>query len=279
MTISPRTWFLTVITMVAFSANSILCREALRHTGIDAASFTLVRIASGALVLALLVRLRRGDAGIGGNWGSAAALLGYAAAFSFAYLSLPAGTGALLLFGAVQATMITRGLMMGERLRPAQTMGLVLALAGLVLLVLPGVAAPPPLGAALISVAGVAWGIYSLRGRRESDALAANAGNFLRAIPLAGLICLGFAQGLRLDHMGLVYAVLSGAVASGMGYALWYAALRGLPATHAATVQLSVPVITALAGATLLDEVVTLRLVVASAAVLGGIALVVVRRR
>ena len=279
MIISPRTWTLTLITMLAFSANSILCREALRHTGMDAASFTLVRIVSGGLVLALLVRLRRGDAGIGGNWGSAAALLGYAAAFSFAYLSLPAGTGALLLFGAVQATMITRGLIMGERLRPAQTLGLVLALGGLVLLVLPGVAAPPPLGAALMALAGVAWGIYSLRGRRESDALSANAGNFLRAIPLAALVCLGFVQDLHVDHMGLVYAVLSGAVASGMGYALWYAALRGLPATHAATVQLSVPVITALAGVTLLDEIVTLRLIGASVAVLGGIALVVVRRR
>ncbi|MBV5325023.1 MAG: EamA family transporter, partial [Rhodospirillaceae bacterium] len=207
------------ITMMAFSANSILCREALRHTGIDAASFTLVRIVSGAVVLAILVRFRRSDAGIGGNWGSAAALLGYAATFSFAYISLPAGTGALLLFGAVQATMITRGLMIGERLRPAQTA--------------PGVAAPPLLGAGLMLTAGVAWGLYSLRGRRESDALAANAGNFLRAVPLAGLVCLAFADTLHLDSLGLTYAILSGAVASGMGYALWYAALRGLPATYA----------------------------------------------
>ncbi|CAA7617482.1 conserved membrane hypothetical protein [Candidatus Terasakiella magnetica] len=278
--VSTRTWVLTLITMVAFSANSILCREALRHTAIDAATFTLVRIASGALVLAALVRLR-GAGGIAGNWGSALALLGYAIAFSLAYLSLPAGTGALLLFGAVQVTMISRGLMAGERLRNIQMGGLALALAGLVMLLLPGISAPPPGGAALMAAAGVAWGFYSLRGRREADALAANAGNFLRAAPVAALICAGMAlmAEVRLDSLGLVYAVLSGAVASGLGYALWYKALTGLPATHAATIQLSVPVITAVAGTVLLDEAVTLRLIAASLAVLGGIALVVTRRR
>lgn len=278
--VTPRTWGLTAITMAAFAANSLLCREALRHTAIDPASFTLVRIASGALVLALLARMRQGGAP-GGNWLSALALVGYAVAFSFAYLSLSAGTGALLLFGAVQMTMIGRGLAAGERLRPLQSAGLLLALGGLVTLLLPGVTAPEPVGAGLMIVAGAAWGVYSLRGRRETDALAANAGNFLRGVPLAALACLAvaFAGEPRVDAMGLFYAVLSGGVASGMGYALWYVAVRGLPATHAATVQLSVPVITALAGAALLGEALSLRLVLASGAVLGGIALVVARRR
>ncbi|WP_096701791.1 DMT family transporter [Magnetospirillum sp. 15-1] len=277
--VTPRTWGLTAVTMMAFAANSLLCREALRHTAIDPASFTLVRIASGALVLALLLRLRPGSRR-GGNWGSALALVGYAVAFSFAYLSLSAGTGALLLFGAVQMTMIGRGLMAGERLRPLQTGGLALALGGLVALLLPGVTAPEPVGAVLMIVAGAAWGIYSLRGRRESDALAANAGNFLRGVPLATAACLAVALigEPRIDGMGLAYAMASGGVASGMGYALWYVAVRGLPATHAATVQLSVPVITALAGAVLLGESLSLRLALASTAVLGGIALVVVRR-
>ncbi|MBI3447109.1 MAG: EamA family transporter, partial [Magnetospirillum sp.] len=204
MVVTSRTWVLTLITMMAFSANSLLCREALRHTGIDAASFTLVRLASGAAVLALLVRLRQGGNGIGGNWPSALALLAYAGAFSFAYVSLPAGTGALLLFGAVQVTMIGRALAAGERLRSPQVAGLILALAGLVVLLAPGISAPPLLGAGLMIAAGIAWGIYSLRGRRESDALAANAGNFLRAAPLAVLLCLGFVDGLGVDGMGLV---------------------------------------------------------------------------
>jgi drug/metabolite transporter (DMT)-like permease len=278
--VTPRTWGLTAVTMLAFAANSLLCREALRHTAIDPATFTLVRIASGAVVLGLLARLRTGG-GPGGNWGSALALAGYAVAFSFAYLSLPAGSGALLLFGAVQVTMIGRGLLAGERLHGVQWSGLVLALAGLVGLLAPGISAPDPLGAGLMLVAGFAWGVYSLRGRRESDALAANAGNFLRGVPLAGaaflaVLWLGRAGA---DAMGLFYAVVSGGVASGLGYALWYVAVRGLPATHAATVQLSVPVITALAGAALLGEALSLRLALASAAVLGGIALVVLRRR
>ena len=273
---------MTLVTMMAFATNSLLCRQALRHTAIDAASFTLIRVVSGAVVLALLIRLRRQRAGGSGNWGSTLALLGYAAAFSFAYRSLPAGTGALLLFGAVQVTMISRGLIVGERLRPAQSAGLALALAGLVALLLPGISAPEPLGAILMISAGVAWGLYSLRGRAESDALGANAGNFLRAIPLAGLIVLAvplIGGDLSLDRLGLTYAVLSGGVASGLGYALWYAVLPALSATFASTIQLSVPVITALAGAVVLGEALTFRLAASSAAVLGGIALVIVRRR
>ena len=282
MTISVRTWMLTLITMVAFAANSLLCREALRHTAIDAASFSVVRVVSGALVLTLLVWLRGRKRQRGGSWGSALALLGYAAAFSFAYRSLTAGTGALLLFGAVQVTMISRGLLAGERLRAVQSAGLVLAVIGLVALLLPGLSAPEPVGAILMVSAGIAWGLYSLRGRSESDALGGTAGNFVRAVPLAALIAIAVlvtGGSLSLDWLGLVYAALSGAVASGLGYALWYTVLPSLPATFAATVQLSVPVITAAAAAIFLGEAVTLRLMASSIAVLGGIALVIVRQR
>jgi drug/metabolite transporter (DMT)-like permease len=274
--VSLRTGLLTAIAMTAFAANSLLCRFALRQTGLDPATFTLVRIASGALMLVLLTRLAGGRR-VTGNWPSAAALLAYAACFSFAYVALSAGTGALLLFGAVQATMILRGLIGGERLNLPQWAGLLLALGGLVLLVLPGVSAPPLFRALLMAAAGVAWGVYSLRGRGVADPLAATAGNFARAVPLALLVLL--AGGLRPHGIGLLYAVLSGAGASGLGYAIWYAALRGLNATRAATVQLSVPVITALASVPVLGERITLRLAIASVAVLGGIALVVLERR
>ena len=272
---------LTLITMAAFAANSLLCREALRHTAIDAASFTAVRVVSGALVLTLLVRLRGRKRQMGGSWGSALALLGYAAAFSFAYRSLTAGTGALLLFGAVQVTMISRGLLAGERLGAMQSAGLVLAVIGLVALLQPGLSAPEPVGAILMVSAGIAWGLYSLRGRSERDALSGTAGNFVRAVPLAALIAVAVlltGGTLSLDWLGLLYAALSGAVASGLGYALWYTVLPSLPATVAATVQLSVPVITAAAAAIFLGEAVTLRLMASSIAVLGGIALVIVRR-
>lgn len=267
------------LAMTAFAANSLLCRLALKGSGIDAASFTAVRILSGALVLWLLAR-RAAPPLSGGSWVAAVALLTYAVAFSFAYITLPAGSGALLLFGTVQVTMIVSGLMAGERLVPWQVAGLVAAAVGLVALVLPGVAAPPLAGAVLMIVAGLAWGIYSLRGRRGREpALIATAGNFLRAAPLALAVVaaavLVAPAGLRVDGMGLIYALLSGALASGMGYALWYATLPRLTATRAASLQLSVPVITALAGVPLLGEPLSLRLVLASAAVLGGIALVI----
>lgn len=274
---------LTALTMVAFAGNTVLCRLALRLTDIDAATFTSLRLTSGALVLWLLVRSRgrAGSAGVrpGGNWRSALALFAYAAPFSFAYIHLSAGTGALLLFGAVQATMIFRGLMTGERLSLVQFGGLLLALAGLVALVLPGVTAPQPVSSALMLVAGVAWGVYSLLGRGSVDALAATSGNFLRAAPLAILLSLVTLSGARLDGEGAVYALMSGAVASGLGYALWYTVLPGLSATRAATVQLSVPVFSAMAGVVLLAEPVTLRLFLSSLAILGGIALVITRRR
>ncbi len=272
-----RVVLLTLLAMLAFAGNSLLCRQALRGTEIDAASFTTVRILSGALALLVIVRWRGG--GLGGSWASAAALFGYAAAFSFAYLSLPAGTGALLLFGAVQATMIGVGLWSGERLRPVQTGGLVIALAGLVGLLLPGLAAPPWLGAVLMLGAGVAWGIYSLRGRGAGDPTAVTAGNFLRAVPFALALSLATFSRASLDPAGVGYAAVSGALTSGVGYAIWYLALRGLTATRAATVQLSVPVLAALGGVMLLGESLTARLAVASVAILGGVAMVILDRR
>ena len=264
--------------MIAFASNSLLCRFALKHTSIDAASFTLIRIASGAVVLWVILRLRTGGqrSPLQGNWISALALFAYAAAFSFAYLTLTAATGALLLFGAVQATMILWGLRKGEALHLRQLAGLTVALAGLVALLLPGLSAPPLAGAILMLGAGLAWGIYSLRGRGTTDAISATAGNFLRAVPFAVVLINTFIPRLRVDAAGITYALLSGAIASGLGYVIWYTALPGLKAASAATVQLAVPVLTAAGGILLLGEPLTLRFFLASVAVLGGIALVVI---
>ena len=279
---APRVFTLTALAMIAFASNSLLCRVALRDTAIDPASFTSIRIVSGALTLWAIATLRgrRGLApGARGSWASAFALFAYAAAFSFAYVSLPAGTGALLLFGAVQVTMILWGFRKGETLRVAQLAGLALALIGLVVLVFPGLAAPPLLASLLMLGAGVAWGVYSLRGKGAADPLATTAGNFFRAVPFAVLISVAPFASARVDRVGVVYAVLSGAVASGIGYAIWYTALPALKAASAATVQLSVPVLAAAGAILLLGEPLTLRFVFASVAVLGGIALVLKQRR
>ncbi len=272
-----RTIALTAIAMLAFAANSILCRLALAQSGINPASFTLIRIVSGAAMLWAICAIARGARPSGGSWRAALALFSYAAAFSFAYVSLPAGVGALLLFGAVQVTMVMTGIVRGEHPTPGQWLGLLLALAGLATLVAPGVSAPPLTGAVLMLGAGIAWGAYSLLGRRSADPLGATAGNFLRAVPMAIVVSLPLAREAP-SLAGLIYAVLSGAVASGLGYTIWYAALPGLTAAEGASVQLSVPVITALAGAFLLAEPITLRLGLASLAVLGGIALVIASR-
>jgi drug/metabolite transporter (DMT)-like permease len=214
-----------------------------------------------------------------GNWISALALFAYAAAFSFAYKSLSAGTGALLLFGAVQATMILWGFRKGERLRTIQVVGLLAAVAGLIGLVFPGLSAPPLIGSILMLGAGVAWGVYSLRGKTAGDAIAATAGNFLRAVPFAALVSVILLPKMHFDSLGATYAVISGAITSGLGYVVWYAALAGLKAASAATVQLSVPVLAATGGILLLGEPITLRYVIASVAVLGGIFLVVIEKR
>lgn len=267
-------FLLTSLAMVAFAGNSLLCRLALRHTVIDPASFTAIRIVSGAVILSLLVRARGLSGPSAGNWPSAAALFAYAVAFSFSYVTLPAATGALLLFGAVQATMIGYGLWTGERPGRLQTLGLFAAGGGLVALLLPGLTAPPLVGALLMVAAGIAWGVYSLRGKGGGDATRVTAGNFLRAAAFAVCLGLGMLPWASWDGPGILYAVSSGALASGLGYAVWYTALRGLAATTAATVQLSVPVIAAAGGVLFLDEALTLRLVACSIAILGGIALV-----
>ena len=274
-----RVFTLTLLAMIAFASNSLLCRAALKHTSIDAATFTLVRIFSGAAVLWVIIKMRKGASQESGNWWSALALFIYAAAFSFAYVDLAAGTGALLLFGAVQATMILWGFRKGERLDPIQIAGLVVAVAGLVLLVLPGLSAPPLIGSILMLSAGVAWGVYSLRGKTAGDPVAATSGNFLRAVPFAALVSIVMIRQARLDSLGVVYAFISGAITSGLGYVIWYAALGGLKAASAATVQLSVPVLAATGGILLLGEPITLRYVIASVAVIGGIFLVVTEKR
>jgi drug/metabolite transporter (DMT)-like permease len=274
-----RLWILTACAMLAFAGNSLLCRLALRDTAVDAASFTSIRLVSGAAALWLLLRLRAGARRASGDWLSALALFAYAAAFSFAYLRLSAGTGALLLFAAVQATMIGYGLWAGERFGVRELAGLACAAGGLVGLLRPGLSAPPPAAAALMLAAGAAWGVYSLRGRRAREPVTSTAGNFLLAVPLALALSGATLPWAAWDGLGVGYAVASGALASGAGYALWYAALRGLSATHAATVQLSVPVIAAAGGVAWLGEHVTLRLALASCAILGGIALVVSARR
>ena len=272
------TLLLTLLAMLAFAGNSLLCRMALRNTHIDAASFTAIRIVSGALALWLIVRLRRRTHATSGSWRSALALFAYAACFSYAYIQLPAGIGALLLFGAVQATMIGYGLRRGERFGLRKSIGLICAFGGLVILMLPGVAAPPPTASALMLAAGIAWGVYSLRGKGVADPLAATTGNFLRAVPLAFVLSVVAWSSTSLDRVGIGYAIASGALTSGVGYAIWYTALRDLQASSAAVVQLSVPVIAAIGGIALLGESLSLRLLVASAAVLGGIALVIVDR-
>lgn len=269
---------LVVLTLLAFAGNSLLCRVALNATSIDAATFTLIRIVSGAVALWLIVRVRDRTHALGGSWLSALVLMAYAGTFSFAYVSLPAGTGALLLFGAVQATMIGYGLWQGERLRPFQVVGLILAFGGLIGLLLPGLSAPPLHGAVLMLAAGVAWGVYSLRGRGAGDALRATAGNFVRTTPFAVALSIAALPLFAIDAAGVGYAIASGALTSGVGYAIWYTALPQLKATVAATLQLSVPVIAALGGIAFLGEHVTLRLVLAAIAILGGIALVIVHR-
>ncbi|GAB2501454.1 DMT family transporter [Arenimonas alkanexedens] len=270
---------LTTLALLAFAGNSLLCRAALAHTDIDPASFTAIRILSGAMTLVLLLALRAGPLPAAGSWRSATALFIYAIAFSYAYTGLSAGTGALLLFGAVQATMLVIGLFTGVRWRIWQSLGLALALAGLVGLLWPGISAPRLQPAALMLLAGVAWGVYTLRGRGLPDALAATTGNFMRAAPLAVLAAGAAWAWLKPDVEGALLALASGAITSGLGYAIWYRALRNLSPQAAGSAQLSVPVITALAGVVVLGEAIDLRLALGSLAVLGGIALTLDWRR
>lgn len=273
---SARTLLLTTLAMLAFAGNSLLCRAALHDASIDPASFTALRLVAGAITLWLVLRVRANPQpkASAGNWYGAVALFVYAAAFSFAYVGLDAGAGALLLFGAVQLNMVAWGLLRGERLDALQLAGMLLALGGLVALLLPGSNAPPVGAALLMFVSGAAWGAYSLLGSGARDPLPAAASSFLLAAPLAILLGLVMLGQSHWSPAGVLYALLSGALTSGIGYAIWYAVLPRLAAIQAASVQLSVPLLTALAGSLLLGEALTVRLVLAGAAILGGVGLV-----
>jgi drug/metabolite transporter (DMT)-like permease len=274
-----RTITCTSIALVAFAANSVLCRLALGRGAIDAASFSAVRLISGAATLAVLVLLKReGTTSIRGNWTSAGMLFLYAVPFSFAYLSLGAGTGALILFGSVQITMMACALGRGERPHALQWLGLAVALGGLVYLVSPGLEAPSPLGSALMAVAGVSWGVYTLLGRGQANPLARTAGNFARSVPMILIVSLVSISRVHASAGGILLAIASGALASGLGYVIWYAALGGLTATRAAVVQLTVPVLAAVGGIAFLGETLSGRLVLATVLILGGVALALLAR-
>ena len=281
-----KTSLLTSITLIAFAANSLLTRMALGEGSIDAASFVSIRLASGAVMLVVITVVTSQKASLGlskvgwsGNWTAALMLFLYAIAFSFSYLQLAAGTGALILFGTVQVTMILVALRQGEKPSAAEWVGLAIALFGLIYLVSPGLEAPPVLVSGLMVISGIAWGFYSLLGRGSTQPVINTMRNFVRAVPFAlGVSLVSVAQ-LKLSAIGVILAVLSGAIASGVGYALWYAALRGLTATRAATVQLSVPVLAAVGGILFLQEALSLRLMLASVMILGGVGLAVAGRK
>ena len=265
--------------MLAFAANSVLCRMALGAGLIDAASFATVRVAAGAVTLTLLMLpLWRREGRRPADWRMALMLFGYMALFSFAYITLSTGTGALILFGAVQLTMFVVALRGGERFSGLSWLGLVFAFAGLVYLVSPGLTAPDPLGAALMAGAGISWGFYSLLGRGAVNSLESTANNFILCLPMVGVVSLVFIRDFHATLNGTLLAVASGAIASGIGYSIWYTALRDLTATRAATVQLSVPAIAAIGGVIFMAEDVTIRIVVSTVATLGGVWLVLAQR-
>lgn len=274
-------FLLTTITLIAFAANSLLTRMALGTGALDAASFVLIRLGSGAVMLLLLFTYsqQRLTVKVRGRWSAAVMLFVYALAFSFAYLQLDTGVGALLLFGTVQITMILLGLRQGEQPHFLEWLGMLAALAGLVYLVLPGLAAPPLLGSGLMASAGIAWGVYSLLGKTSKHPIENTAANFLRAVPLAVGVSLVALTQLNWSTRGVLLAIASGAITSGLGYALWYTALKGLSATQAAIVQLIVPVLAAIGGIIFLEEVFSFRLGIASFLILGGIAIALVGRK
>ncbi len=269
---------LTLLAMIAFAGNSLLCRLALKHSSIDAASFTTIRLLSGSVMLLMLLRIRGGAHSGKGNWWSALLLFVYAAGFSFAYVTLPTAIGALLLFAAVQATMISYVTWAGERLLGLRLAGLLLALGGLAGLLLPSLSTPPLYESLLMLAAGVAWGAYSIRGKGTGDPTKVTAGNFMRATLITAALSALMWSDISMDNAGFWYAVSSGALASGIGYAIWYTVLPALSVANAASVQLSVPVIAALAGLVFLGETISLRLALASVAILGGIALVILNK-
>jgi drug/metabolite transporter (DMT)-like permease len=277
------------LALVAFAANSVLCRLALHEAALDPATFTSVRVISGAAALLLVmactggIRLKLDSAtspggGAAGAFVSPAILFIYAIPFSFAYTQLSAGAGALILFGSVQVTMLGAAAWSGETLRPGQALGVVIALAGLVTLVLPGLTAPPPIAAGLMGIAGIFWGLYTLRGRGMADPLVHTTMNFVLTVPLVLLVSALMLPRMRVSTRGLVLAIVCGALTSGLGYVAWYSAVRRLTATRASVLQLAVPVLAAAGGVAFLAEPVSLRLAAAAVLVIGGIALTLTRR-
>ncbi|NQV48880.1 MAG: DMT family transporter [Candidatus Marinimicrobia bacterium] len=275
-----KTLLFTTLALIAFAANSVLCRLALGYGAIDAASFTSIRLFTGALTLLIILMIRREKNYLPKqySWNASLMLFIYAICFSFAYVSLDTGTGALILFGAVQITMILVSLLSGNRLHLSEWMGMALAFAGFVYLVLPGVSTPPLVGFLLMTSAGIAWGIYTLKGRDSENPLLDTAYNFFRTLPLILVLMIVALSRSQISMEGIVLAMLSGGLASGVGYTIWYAALRGLTSTQAAVVQLSVPVIAALGGILFVSERISLRLSISSIMILGGILIVVLGR-
>lgn len=274
---SKRTLISIILALLAFAGNSIICRMALKSNMIDPASFVVIRLGSASLLLILLQTFSKGPKGIGGNWLSAVFLLMYAVPFTFSYVKLSAATGALISFSAVQLTMILMGIRDGEAINRLQLAGLMMAMIGLIVLLLPGATAPSLSDALLMGLAGTAWGYYSLRGKKSVDPLYDTAGNFIRALPICLVVCIPFINKIHMSPEGLLLATISGGITSALGYVLWYQALKHIKATHAAVIQLSVPVITSLFGVLLLGEILNFRIVTASTAILIGIALVIFR--
>ncbi len=275
-----KTSVFTALALIAFAANSVLCRLALGEETIDAASFTVIRLLSGALVLlAILAFSNDKEASASrGSWSASLMLFVYAVAFSFAYVSLDTGTGALILFGSVQITMILLSLVSGNRLHLSEWVGVIIAFIGFVYLILPEVTSPSVMGFLLMIAAGIAWGMYTLKGRGSDHPLKDTAYNFLRTIPLVIILLVITIQDAHYSAAGVLLAVLSGGIASGIGYTIWYIALGGLSTTQAAVVQLSVPAIAAFGGVLFVSEAITARLTLSASMILGGILLVVVGR-
>ena len=281
----PRNIFLkvlvsTISALIAFAANSVLCRLALGTGAIDAAGFTIIRLISGAVVLSLLFLLQanKNPTPARGSWFAGFMLFLYAITFSYAYINLDTGTGALILFGAVQITMICLSIIAGNRLALTEWIGMGIAFLGLVYLLLPGVSAPSAIGFLLMTTAGIAWGFYTLKGHGSVNPLADTAYNFLRTLPLVIILITITFRSFHYTAQGMALAIVSGGVTSGVGYTIWYSALKKLTTTQAAVAQLSVPVLAALGGVLFMAEVITLRLSIASFMILGGILLVVMGR-
>ncbi len=275
-----KTVIFTGLALIAFAANSVLCRLALGEEAIDASSFTVIRLLSGATVLLTIISINRNKTSLPtkGSWSASLMLFLYAITFSFAYITLDTGTGALILFGSVQITMILLSLISGTRLHITEWAGIAVAFTGFVYLILPGVTAPSTIGFLLMTIAGIAWGIYTLMGRGSKNPLMDTAYNFLRTIPLVIILVIVAIKTAHYSFEGILFAALSGGIASGIGYTIWYIALGGLSATQAAVVQLLVPVIAALGGVIFVSEIVTLRLIVSATMILGGILMVVLGR-